>query len=81
MIYPNYLAAIQILRMGEQMPRELPGLLAEEKYTEAAAVVRSTLSNGGTPLRMAQLWQLLGMSSSCSVISKRPKPCTRSRWR
>ncbi len=60
MIYPNYLAAIQILRMGEQMPRELPGLFVEEKYAEAAAVVRSAMSGHGTPLRIAQLWQLLG---------------------
>ncbi|MES2529649.1 MAG: hypothetical protein V4636_01335, partial [Pseudomonadota bacterium] len=60
MIYPNYLAAIQILRMGDQLPRRLQDLLAEGRHAEAATIVRETLSAGGTPLFMAQHWQLLG---------------------
>ncbi|CAN5644339.1 T3SS transcriptional regulator HrpB [soil metagenome] len=60
MIYPNYLAAIQILRLGEQLPRRLQDLLAEDRHTEAATTVREALSTGGTPLFMAQHWQLLG---------------------
>jgi tetratricopeptide (TPR) repeat protein len=60
MIYTNYLPVIRILRMWHEPASALHGLLAAERFTEAAAAVREDICAGAPLESLADYWQTLG---------------------